>query len=98
MGKKLRFIFFYYFSFPNGVEFSLSDDVLKAECALARQALPFAPAAQVLSVGPLGVHMTLCPDAAATRFVALLDEEKKSCSLALKGPVTFTAKITFSFQ
>lgn len=83
-GLKLGFIFFCYFSFPNGVEFSLSDDVLEAESALAGEPLPFAPAAQILSVGPLGVHVTLCPGAAATRFVALLDEgrKKKSCILA----------------
>lgn len=74
-GMKPRFTC--YFSCPCGAESSLSDDVLETERALTGEPLPFAPATQVLSVGPLGVHVTLRPGAAATGFVALLDEGGK---------------------
>lgn len=50
----------------------LLDDVFEAERALAGQPLAFASAAQILSVGPLGVNVALCYCAGTTCFVARL--------------------------
>lgn len=60
-------------------EFISSYDVLEAESALAGEPLAFAPAAQVLSVGPLGVDVALRPGAGTARPVARL--EQKTCAV-----------------
>lgn len=54
---------------------SLLDDVFEAESALAGEPLAFAPAAQVLSVGPLGVNVALRYCTGTTCFVACLERK-----------------------
>ena len=50
----------------------LLDDVLEAESAFAGEPLAFASAAQILSVGPLGVDVALCYRTGTACFVASL--------------------------
>lgn len=56
----------------------ISYDVLEAESALAGEPLAFAPAAQVLSVGPLGVDVALRPGAGTARPVARLKPRRRA--------------------
>ena len=69
-----------------------SDDVFEAERAVAGETLAFASAAQVLSVGPLGVDVALCQCTAATCFVAGLGGKQKGGWLAFSrdsGAISF---------
>lgn len=50
------------------------DDVFEAESAIAGESLAFAPATQVLSVGPFGVNVALCYCTGTACFVASLEE------------------------
>lgn len=52
------------------------DDVLEAECAVAREPLAFASAAQILSVGSFGIDVSLCYCTGAACFVASLRREE----------------------
>ena len=53
------------------------NDVFETECAVAREALALAPAAEVLSMGTFGVHVARRHCARAARLVAVLEEEFK---------------------
>lgn len=52
------------------------DDVLEAECAVAREPLAFASAAQILSVRSFGIDVSLCYCTGTACFVASLRREE----------------------
>lgn len=52
-----------------------SNNVLEAEGAVAGEAFPLAPPAEVLAVGPLGVHVAQLHGAGAPRLLAALRGE-----------------------